>query len=316
MKRLLLFLVLLCPILLSGCVLDTILSDVVNKLPTAVISVDPGEGSAPLSVSFNAGYSHDDDGTIAEYRWDFGDPAVGGTGTAASCEHTYTYPGTYLAKLTIIDNEGGIGTQQIAIVVSNSIPVPQAFVSNENPLPGNPVTFDGTASYDLQGDIADYAWDFGDGSTGAGAQIEHTYIEGGYYVATLTVTDGEGATASVHVGMNVQPGESQGGGDSSSCSDGTCGSGVTVYAVITGLPSSCTNPGRVGKPITLDGTYSLGDIRFYSWDFGDGTTASGPVVTHTYDRAWTYTVTLVVTDEYGNRSSCAASCSIGAASCQ
>jgi len=90
MKRLLLFLVLLCPILLSGCVLDTILSDVVNKLPTAVISVDPGEGSAPLTVSFDAAYSHDDDGTIAEYRWDFGDPAVGGTGTAASCEHTYT----------------------------------------------------------------------------------------------------------------------------------------------------------------------------------------------------------------------------------
>ena len=315
MKRTIACLLLLCPLLLSGCVLNTILNDVVNKAPIAVISATPSEGSAPLVVQFDAHYSHDDDGTIVEYHWDFGDPTAAGTQVGSSSEHTYVHPGTYIAKLTIIDDEGLIGTQQIAVVVSNSIPVAQAFVSNENPLPGNRVTFDGSTSYDLQGAIVDYAWDFGDESNGSGATVEHTYIEGGYYVATLTVTDAEGATASVNLGLNVQPGESKCGGDSSD--DGTCGgSGSDLYAVITGIPSSCTNPGRVGEPITLDGTYSRGDIRFYHWDFGDGTTASGSVVTHTYDVSWTYAVTLTITDEYGNSQSCSVGCSIGPGSCE
>ena len=36
-----------------------------------------------------------------------------------------------------------------------------------------------------------------------------------------------------------------------------------------------------------------------AWDFGDGTTGSGPFVSHTYDAAGTYTVTLTVTDSFG-----------------
>jgi len=315
MKRTIAFLLLLCPLLLSGCVLNTILNDVVNKAPIAVISASPSEGSAPLAVRFDANYSHDDDGTIVEYRWHFGDPAAAGTSIGSSCEHTYVHPGTYLAKLTIIDDKGSIGTQQIAVVVTNSAPIAQLFVSNENPLPGYQVIFDGTTSHDYQGAIADYAWDFGDGSTGSGATATHTYIEGGYYVATLTVTDADGATGSANVGLNVQPGESKCGGDSSD--DGTCGgSSSDLYPVVTGLPSSCSNPARAGEPITLDGTYSLGDIRFYHWDFGDGTTASGPVVTHTYNQSWTYVVTLTITDEYGESRSCSVGCSIGPGSCE
>ena len=54
--------------------------------------------------------------------------------------------------------------------------------------------FDGTGSTDPDGSIGDYAWDFGDGDTGSGAEPTHVYDEPGTYLVTLTVTDNDDAT--------------------------------------------------------------------------------------------------------------------------
>ena len=56
------------------------------------------------------------------------------------------------------------------------------------------VEFDGSNSFDLDGNISDYLWDFGDGLTGGGASINHIYSSKGYYTVTLTTTDDEGNT--------------------------------------------------------------------------------------------------------------------------
>ncbi len=294
-KRFLVALLCVAPLFLSGCVLNTIMNDFVNKAPKAVIDATPREGAAPLTVSVDAGYSHDDDGTVVEYRWNFGDPADPGTEVAVTSEHVFSNPGTYLVKLTVIDDEGLIDSQQISIVVTNAAPVAVASVNNENPLPGIKVIFNASASYDAQDGIVSYAWDFGDGNTGEGVVAEHTYTLGGYYVATLTVTDEDGATGRTNIGINVQPGESQCGGD-----DDTCGADDTPYAIITSN-WSCSGA-QVGEPIRFDGTASrpaVGKIVSYHWDFGDGSTASGGVVTHAYESQNTYIVTLTVIDEGG-----------------
>ena len=54
------------------------------------------------------------------------------------------------------------------------------------------ISFDGTASQDVDGQIAAYAWNFGDGTLGTGATTTHAYITAGTYTVTLTVTDNEG----------------------------------------------------------------------------------------------------------------------------
>lgn len=63
------------------------------------------------------------------------------------------------------------------------------------PYTGNvnvPVTFDGSDSYDSDGGpIASYAWDFGDGSTGSGAVVQHAYAAAGTYIVSLTVVDND-----------------------------------------------------------------------------------------------------------------------------
>jgi PKD repeat protein len=56
------------------------------------------------------------------------------------------------------------------------------------------ITFDGSGSSDPDGTIATYEWDFGDGSSGTGEQVVHTYTEKGAYQVTLRVTDNAGAT--------------------------------------------------------------------------------------------------------------------------
>lgn len=62
--------------------------------------------------------------------------------------------------------------------------------------------------------------------------------------------------------------------------------------------------GLVNIPITFDGTGSFdsdaGGIVSYAWDFGDGGTATGAILQHTYVAAGTYTVTLTVFDSDGN----------------
>ena len=294
------------PLLLSGCFLEEILDGIVNEAPHAVIDASPKEGTAPLSVTFDGQYSRDD-GTIVEYRWSFGDPMSTQSAMACATTHTFDYPGTYLVKLTVIDEEGAVDTQQVAIVVANAPPVAQASVSNDAPLPGTTVVFNASASYDYHGEIVAYHWEFGDGETATGETAEHTYTLGGYYVATLTVTDDDGEMAQTHLSMNVQPGESTCG------SDGSCGEEKPL-AIITSKYFSCSAGGSVGDVITLDGSASrggVGNIVSYHWDFGDGTTGSGAEVTHVYERAWTYIITLTVADEGGLTDTATGSLSIG-----
>lgn len=63
--------------------------------------------------------------------------------------------------------------------------------------------FDGTASSDSDGSIATYAWDFGDGNTGSGSLISHTFAAAGTFTVMLTVTDDDGATDSASQEVSV-----------------------------------------------------------------------------------------------------------------
>ncbi|WP_430667240.1 PKD domain-containing protein [Jatrophihabitans telluris] len=72
-------------------------------------------------------------------------------------------------------------------------------------------SFDGRASSDPDGTIASYSWDFGDGTSGSGATVSHSYAAAGTFSARLTVTDNQGATGSVTHSVTASAG---GGGPS------------------------------------------------------------------------------------------------------
>ena len=297
MKRIILSLLLMAPLVLAGCSLDTILNTLVNQIPVAVINASPQDGHAPLTVTFDASRSHDDAG-IAEYHWDFGDPHDTLPASSATATHTFQYPGTYLVKLTVIDEDGTLDSEILAIIATNPPPVASFSVSNERPSAGALVDFDASGSYDPNGEVVAYSWDFGDGNTGSGAKTNHSYTDVDYYVVTLTVTDDQGETGTARLAIITQ----QAAGDN--CGGDSCGGGDIPLAVITGFPS-CAGV-AVGVPITFDGSFSRsaeGEIVQYKWDFGDEETAVGAIVTHTYQQPGRFTVVLTINDNTGQQAS-------------
>jgi len=84
-----------------------------NEPPVAIISAAPLQGNSPLTVQLSAIESSDDEG-IVSYSWDFGD---GWGATDASCQHTYTHPGTYVTSVTVEDAYGETDTASVTIHV-------------------------------------------------------------------------------------------------------------------------------------------------------------------------------------------------------
>jgi endonuclease/exonuclease/phosphatase family metal-dependent hydrolase len=84
-----------------------------NQPPQLSISASPTSGVSPLYVNFTSAAS-DPDGYIASYYWNFGDNA---TSTTPNPTHAYG-PGSYLAYLTVTDNNGAATTANVTINVS------------------------------------------------------------------------------------------------------------------------------------------------------------------------------------------------------
>lgn len=126
-----------------------------------------------------------------------------------------------------------------------------------------------------------YSWNFGDGTTATGDATSHTYSTKGTYTVTLTVTNTLSLSA-------------------------TATSSILVYApptIPTITPSAST--AGTGQTVSFSGssTDPNGLALTYSWNFGDGATATGANTAHSFPMAGLYTVTLTVTDSAGLSSS-------------
>jgi PKD repeat protein len=125
------------------------------------------------------------------YTWDFGDGAV--IKGPAAVNHTYKKGAEYLVKVMADDQLGtdcSISTQSMLVKV-NTPPVADTgpnlvCCANVESI------FDGSSSYDPDGDTLTYFWDFGDGQTASGAQVTHVFKKRGKYKVLLRVEDDSG----------------------------------------------------------------------------------------------------------------------------
>ncbi|WP_131106019.1 PKD domain-containing protein [Ornithinimicrobium sufpigmenti] len=228
-----------------------------------------------LGVTFDASASSDPDGTIASYVWNFGD---GTFGSGVSPSHTYTEAGTYTVSLTVTDNDGDSDevSHDVTVVAPppNAAPVAAFTVDQTHLL----VAVDASDSSDEDGDIVSYNWDFGDGNTGSGLTVNHTYAAAGDYRITLTVTDDDGV-------------------------NDTTTQDVTVVAPpVNVAPTAAFSASVNDLTVSVDGSGSTdpdGTIQSWTWTFGDGSTDTGVNAQHTYAAAGTYLVGLTVVDDDG-----------------
>jgi PKD repeat protein len=117
-----------------------------------------------------------------------------------------------LVQIRIISTRGTAWIDDVWLAPSSPPPPPGNVTPVAHvtafPLTGDApleVTFSGTESSDPDGQIVAYAWNFGDGNTASGATVTHTYPNVGDYLATLTVTDDQGATHAASVSLTVTP---------------------------------------------------------------------------------------------------------------
>ena len=253
-----------------------------NVPPNAVIRTVSVAGTIPLTVNLSGGNSNDPDGTIASYAWDLGN---GQTGSGASIQAIYNEAGSYTVSLTVTDDRGATSTQTLVIEVSEDSNIAPGAdfvadtVSGTAPLQ---VNFDGSASADVDGTIASYAWNFGNGQNGTGVTPPAaTYTFPGTYVATLTVTDNKGATGTASQTITVNPPPNQ------------SPSGSITASVTTGSAPLLVQLSSAGS-VDPDGA-----VTGYAWNFGNGGTSSSPNPSAIYNSPGVFTVQLTVTDNQG-----------------
>jgi PKD repeat protein len=149
-----------------------------------------------------------------------------------------------------------------------------------------PVQF-AAAATDAEGDELSYSWDFGNGGTTEDATTKDaafTYTTPGTYTAKVTVSDGE-ATDSETVTVTVEEPQEPGTPTVEAFADPTSGTApLEVFLSATGLDP--------------DG----GELA-YRWTFSDGGSALGDSLERTYTSAGTYTATVEVTDDEGDKAS-------------
>ncbi|MEM7707456.1 MAG: Ig-like domain-containing protein, partial [Pseudomonadota bacterium] len=138
---------------------------------------------------------------------------------------------------------------------SSPCPAPPSAVIEATPVVGNAplsVSFNGSASSDFGGYLVSYAWDFGDGTQGTGAQVSHLYDMAGNYTVTLTVTDNEGLANTAYRTIRVVT-----PGANFRVADGL----IAEYDFLEGQGTSVLDISGVGLPLDL----TIEDPGYVEW---------------------------------------------------
>lgn len=187
----------------------------VNANPIANAGADKSI-SLPSNSLTLTGTGTDSDGTIASYAWTkvSGGAATLANANTATISLSGLVAGTYVFRLTVTDNNGATGSDDVTVVVNPSVnvnPVANAGADRSIILPTNSVSITGTGT-DSDGTIASYAWTKVSGGTATlsnanTATVSISGLAAGTYVFRLTVTDNKGATGSddVTVAVNSAP---------------------------------------------------------------------------------------------------------------
>jgi PKD repeat protein len=252
----------------------------------------------------------DPDNDIAEYQWDFeydGNFTVDRSTTENNTSFAYSTPGSRSVAVRVVDtagdpNAGGDGTVDTSAPVVRSInvtppppppnqPPTASFTIVPNPASvAQTVTFDGSASSDPEDTEPfpdpNYDWDLDGNGTfeSSGRIVSRTYATPGARTIKLQVTDQNGAPSAVaEQTLNV-------------------GNAVPTNVDFTWTPEGKTvgAAADLNRPVQFNASANdpEGEPLTYSWNFGDGTTGSGPNPTHTFTSAGAKSVSLTVSDPH------------------
>lgn len=235
----------------AGCIGTDTVTVTVNSVS---VQADPSVGICNGStITLNAST------TAPNQSWTPG--GASGTSITVTPNTTTTY------TVTVSDNSGCTAVDQVQVVV-NEIPVADFTPSAVAVCQSTPVTLADNSSV-VNGSIASWTWDLGNGSTSTSQSPSVNYATSGTFNIQLIVTSNANCIDTVTGQVTVNPNPVASFSTNDVCRD-----------VIT----SFTNSSFI----------SDGSNLTYAWDLGDGTTFGGALLGHIYSTEGAYTVTLVV----------------------
>jgi uncharacterized repeat protein (TIGR01451 family) len=242
--------------------------------------------AVPVDAGYLWGGSHVD-GVVS---WTVDDVAAGGGSAQVTFAVTTCQTTIINAQYRVVTSAQGIASPWGAPLVASLDPPTLAASFDHAPmslLVGGSVYFTDTSTTDGSS-IVVWGWDFGDGETGSGQTIHHTYDATSAYTVTLVVTDACGYADTVQMP-----------------------SAVTVVSACTPVSGAAFtfSPAvpLTGATVTFTGTVAVTSTPpvFYAWNFGAPSTrhkiaqGTSSVVTHTYDVSDTYAVVMTATNACG-----------------
>ncbi len=234
----------------------------VHPRPTVSFTANMTTVCPGVPVTFTSTSSSGVPGPMS-YIWNFGD---GSNGSGSPVAHAYGAAGLYNVTLYVTNAQGCSNSATNSSFI-NVYPKPHANFGGAPPNSCSvPHTVNFTNTSSGSGPFT-FAWQFGDGGISALGTPSHTYTGVGSYNVTLQVTDANGCTD-----VLVRP------------------SYINVAPVNASMAGPTT--GCIASTLTFSST--SGATAPASWDFGDGSTATGITATHAYTTAGTYPVRLIV----------------------
>jgi PKD repeat protein len=214
----------------SGEALQRIL--VGNQKPKAVATVTPQSGPPPLKVQLDANASTDPEKQPMTVTWLLpdGTKLSGGTANAVLAKE-----GEQTITCVVRDSSGAEDRVEIPVQVMNQSPSisirenvpemdpkeaklpgaglrarykvdlgPDGHAPITQPLRSAPLSLSLAATVsDPEGDAVKISWDFGDGTTGVGTPVEHTWKQPGHFTVTTTATDARGASSVARMTVEI-----------------------------------------------------------------------------------------------------------------
>ena len=261
-----------------------------SKPPQAIFTYSPLAPYANETVYFDASSSYSYNGTITNYKWNWGDGSTQQSTPHPTITHVFKAKGTYAVTLNVTDSQELWGLSEEPVSVSGPTPPVASFVFTPNPTWINASTkFDASGStpgWNGTGNppIVSYIWNFGDSTpvvTTSSTATYHQFRKTGVFLAILIVKDTRGWNGTTAQNVPVQV------------------TGTPPVAIFT---VEYPRKPYVGGMTTFDAEESYshyGTITNYTWNWSDGSapqSTSHYLFSHTFTSAGTFAVTLNVTD--------------------
>lgn len=285
------------------------------QAPIAIFSMTPAGGYTPVVVAVDASGSVDPDGEIVSYAWQTLD---GQTGEGPRFRFLFQQPpddqtiGTGKIQLTVTDNEGleGVLIQDVPLRVRdapNQPPVVSLTITPREGVAPLTVHFDGRASHDPDGSVAEFSWVVaGEIHERFARDWEHTFEQAGEYSVFLQIRDEAGVYAMATDTVVVSPDPSQ--PDDPIPDDST--DPTPVAPGMPPIPRPILTPERADAPVIVvaDASQSLaaGEIVAYRWIVSDGRESHVAQAEFGFPDPGHYNLTLEIIDDQGLRATRAA----------